>query len=247
MTEILFDRKLLGLNRARFLNDFPQHNFLHIEVANRIAENVSFLNRKFENILEIGARDDHLSKLVLAEHKARYDFYEDSETLPFAAESFDLVLSNLNLHFINEIPQFLLQVKNILKPDGVFIASFFGEENLRELAHVLYESENEIYSGVSPRMPPTIDVKTAAALLQKAGFADPISDFAKIEVEYENPQKFLKDLKFMGQGNILTKRSRRFMTKKFLNKILENYNKLYKTADGGVIAGFEVITVTGWK
>lgn len=250
MTEILFDRNLLRLNRARYSKGFAQHNFLYNEVANRIAENVGFLNRKFDAILEIGPKDNYLSELVLSDPKqagVSYNLYEDAEVLPFKPESFDLVLSNLNLHFINEIPQFLMQVKSILKPNGVFIATFFGEENLRELAHVLHESENEIYNGVSPRMPPTIDVKTAAALIQKAGFADPISDFAKIEVEYESPEKLLKDLKFMGQGNIMTKRSRRFFTKKFLNKILENYRKLYATNDGGVKAGFEIITITGWK
>ncbi len=244
--EILFDRELLRQNCARSQQGFAQHNFLHHEVANRIAENVESLDRHFENILEIGGRDGYLSTLV-GRRSAVMSAVEDCEKLDVAADSFDLVLSNLNLHFINEIPQFLLQVKEALKPDGVFIASFFGEENLHELAHVLHQSEIEIYGGISPRMPPTIDVKTAAALLQKAGFADPISEFAKIEVNYSDPMKLLKDLKFMGQSNILTKRSRRFFTKKFLAKILENYRKLYGSPDGTVLATFEIITVTGWK
>jgi hypothetical protein len=92
-------------------------------------------------------------------------------------------------------------------------------------------------------MPPTIDVKTAANLFAKAGFQNPISDFAKIEVEYSEPLKLLKDLKNMGQSNILTKRSRRFMTKNFLNKIRKNYQKIYPQG----VATFEVVTLTGWK
>jgi len=244
--EILFDRKLLRQNRARAALGFAQHNFLHHEIANRIAENVEFLNRKFESALEIGAMDDYLFSLI-NKGEMGYKTFENEEILPFETESFDLILSNLNMHFINEIPQFLLQVKNILKPNGVFIASFFGEENLSELAHVLYKTENEIYNGISPRMPPTIDVKTAAALLQKAGFADPISEFEKIEVNYSDPKNLLKDLKMMGQGNILTKRSRKFFTKNFLEKIYQNYRELYGANDGGVKATFEVITITGWK
>ena len=129
----------------------------------------------------------------------------------------------------------------------MFIASFFGEENLRELAHVLYKSEMEIYNGISPIMPPTIDVKTAAMILQKAGFISPISDFEKIAVEYEEPMKLLYDLKFMGQGNILKQRQRRFFSRKFLNKILENYQNLYKNFDNSVNATFEIVTITGWK
>lgn len=244
--DLLFDRELLAHNLLRSVKNFHEHNFLHHEIANRIAENVESLNRRFENILEIGGRDGYLSSVV-SRQSAVMSAVEDCEKLDVSADSFDLVLSNLNLHFINEIPQFLLQVREALKPDGVFISSFFGEENLHELAHVLHQSEIEIYGGISPHMPPTIDVKTAAALLQKAGFADPISEFAKVEVNYSDPMKLLKDLKFMGQSNILTKRSRRFFTKKFLAKILENYRKLYGTSDGTVSATFEIITITGWK
>lgn len=242
--EVLFDRNLLRQNRQRASKNFAEHNFLHHEVANRIAENVEYLQRPFARVLEIGALDDYLRQQLKIEN---WQQCENEESLPQESESFDLILSNLNFHFINEIPQFLIQIKNLLQPNGVFIASFFGEENLSELAHVLYETENEIYAGVSPRMPPTIDVKTAANLLSKAGFQNPISDFAKIEVEYGEPLKLLKDLKNMGQGNILTKRSRKFFTKKFLQKVGENYRKNYGTSEGGVTATFEIVTVTGWK
>jgi NADH dehydrogenase [ubiquinone] 1 alpha subcomplex assembly factor 5 len=243
--EILFNRELLRQNQTRHSKIFLQHNFLFHEVANRIAENAESTNREFESLLEINPRDVYLSSLIKAKKK---EIIADEESLFSEKEnSFDLILSNLNFHFINEIPQFLLQVKNVLKPSGIFIASFFGEENLRELADVLFKAENEIYGGISPRMPPTIDVKTAANLLAKAGFQNPISDFEKIEVNYKNPLSLLKDLKMMGQANIMNKRSRKFFTKKFLEKILENYFNLYKTSDGGVLATFEVITITAWK
>lgn len=244
MKEILFDRNLLRLNIARAEKDFANHNFLYIEVANRILENLEFLNREFENVLEIGAKGDYLNSKIKAKKVTNI---EDVESLPFAENSFDLIISNLNFHFINQIPQFLLDVKKSLKPGGVFIASFFGEENLSELNHVLYEVENEIYGGISPRMPPTIDVKTSAHLLQKGGFANPVSDLEKIIVEYSNPHQLLKDLKIMGQGNILVKRNRKFFTKNFLNKILQKYRELYLLENKKVKATFEIITITGIK
>lgn len=245
MGEILFDRKLLAQNRKRHQSNFHKHNFLYHEIANRLAENVALLNRDFDRILEIGAKDQYLSGLI--KKNSEYVFCDDLEELPFPENSFDLIINNLNLHFINELPQFLMQVKNCLKPDGIFIASFFGEENLSELAHVLHKSEMGIYSGISPKMPPTIDVKTAAMLLQKAGFISPISDFEKIEVEYEEPLKLLHDIKNMGQSNILIKRSKRFFTRGFLSKILENYQKLYSNENGEIKATFEIVTITGWK
>ncbi|MDX2082532.1 MAG: methyltransferase domain-containing protein [Rickettsiales bacterium] len=349
MQDVLFNRDLLRQNKFRAKKNFFNHNFLHHEVANRIAENVDLLNRNFEKVAEIGAMDDYLCDLVLKRPRPKdgvtnpssenttlssqdgvtnpssenttfspkdavtnpssenttlssqdgvtnpssenttlssqdgvtnpssenktlipkdrvtnpglekpgddlsprlhdgvcYDFYPDQENILLEPQSYDLVLSNLNLHFINQIPQFLLQVKNILKPNGVFIASFFGEENLSELAHTLYQTENEIYSGISPRMPPTIDVKTAAALLAKAGFQNPISDLDKIFVEYGSVIDLLKDLKMMGQSNILVNRSRKFFTKYFLNKICQNYQKLYSTNNNKVLATFEIVTIIG--
>jgi len=217
---MLFDRDLLKRNRLRGVNN----HFLVEEIRSRIGENLELLNREFENILEI-----------------------NEENFSYPKDSFDLVISNLDFHYINEIPQYLIEIKNILKPGGIFIASFFGEENLSELAHVLHLTENEIYGGISPKMPPTIDVKTAANLLQKAGFQNPISDFERIEVEYLDPLNLLKDLKAMGQGNIMLQRSRRFFTKKFLNKILENYRQLYQNNDGKILATFEVVTICGSK
>lgn len=243
--EALFDRDLLRQNKARARQNFQQHNFLHHEIANRIAENVASLQREFVNILEIGAMDDHLQKLLKS--PAHYLNCADEENFSLVPNSFDLILSNLNFHYINQIPQFLLQMREALQDGGIFIASFFGEENLSELAHVLYETENEIYGGISPRMPPTIDVKTAASLLQKAGFKNPISDFDKIEVAYSDPLNLFKDLKMMGQGNVLFKRSRRFFTKSFLEKISQNYRKIYGNPAGKISATFEIVTITGWK
>jgi NADH dehydrogenase [ubiquinone] 1 alpha subcomplex assembly factor 5 len=217
---MLFDRDLLKRNRLRGVNN----HFLVEEIRSRIGENLELLNRKFENILEI-----------------------NEENFSYPKDSFDLVISNLDFHYINDIPQYLIEIKNILKPGGIFIASFFGEENLSELAHVLHLTENEIYGGISPKMPPTIDVKTAANLLQKAGFQNPISDFERIEVEYSDPLNLLKDLKAMGQGNVMLQRSRRFFTRGFLNKISKNYRRLYQNNNGKILATFEIVTICGSK
>ncbi len=247
MSEILFDCDLLRQNKARALKNFSQHNFLHHEVANRIAENLELMNRKFERILELDAMDDYLQKLITPNlSKGDKTSFDKLSVIP-SQGSYDLIISNLNFHYINNIPQYLLQIKSTLAPDGIFIASFFGEENLSQLAHVLHKTENEIYGGISPRMPPTIDVKTAAALLHKAGFQSPISVFDKIEVEYTSPLDLLKDLKMMGQGNILTQRSRRFFTKNFLSKISENYREIYAAANNKVLATFEIVTIMGSK
>lgn len=236
MQESLFDRGLLRLNYHRSAREFANYSFLHDEVANRIEDNLAFFNRNFEKVLKI-QRDQFIAN--------GDEIRADDEFLPFKNNSFDLIISNLNFHFINQIPQFLIQVKNLLKPGGVFIASFFGEENLSELRQVLYEVENKIYGGISPRIAPTIDVKTAAALIQKAGFTNPISTLETIKIEYSGVDKLLKDLKMMGQGNIMHKRSRKFATPRFFEEISKKYHELYQTSDSKLLASFDIVTVIG--
>jgi len=261
----IFDRKLLRQNQKRAAGQFSQYNFLYQEIADRIIENLQSIEQKFQFCLEIGARNNYLSEQLLLQKNVGQVFLTklfddknffvqnlkiqkviaDDEQLPFKAKSFDLIVSNLNLQHINLMPQFLLQIKNLLKPRGIFIASFFGEENLPELHEAIFSTENQLYGGVSPRMIPTIDIKTAANLLQKAGFVAPMSSLEQIKVTYSDPLKLLQDLKNMGQSSALLKRSRRFFSKNFLQQFQQNYQQNYQI-EGGVRAVFEIITVVGF-
>jgi NADH dehydrogenase [ubiquinone] 1 alpha subcomplex assembly factor 5 len=258
VTEI-FNRKLLKTNRARYAKRFSEFNFLHQEVAERLIERISDLGKNFENILEIGARDGNLGKKIphkfLVQTDLSLDFagslengiMMDDENLCFAPNSFDLILSNLNLHFINDIMGNLTQIKNALKPGGHFIASFIGGQSLKELREVFYQIEIENYGGISPRIIPFIDVKDAGMLMQNAGFADPVADIEKITIDYSTPQKLFEDLKNMGEGNILHARSRKFMGKKIYQALLNLYQKTYSNIDGEVTASFEIVTIIGRK
>ena len=252
----IFNREQLRINQIKAQDDFNRYSFFHNEIAARMIENIELMgDRKLDNVLELGVIEPVLrNKLTTSKITKTSIFYNkktdlicDDEFLPFKANSFDLVFSNLNMQFINEIPQFLLQIKEVLKPNGIFIASFFGEENLRELNHIIQLSENEIYGGISPRLPPTIDVKTAAMLLQKSGFKNPVSSLEKIMISYKEPLSLLKDLKNMALGNILRKKSQRFFSKKLLQKLIENYQNLYKNKNGEIQAQFEVIIISGQK
>jgi len=208
-------------------------------------------------MLELSVFDNFLSQQINAEKKfctffggkinlSNLHVESDDEFLPFKNNIFDLVISNLNFHQINFIPQFLLQIKNILKPGGIFVASFFGEENLPELSDILLEVENKIYGGISPRLMPKIDIKTAANLLQKAGFVDSVSDLNRLELTYPNALSLLREIKMMGQGNFLLKKSKKFFTDNFLKEICQNYQRKYSN-QAGVIATFDVIIISGRK
>ena len=185
---------------------------------------------------------------TISENKINHELIiAEEEMMPFGGNVFDLIISNSNLHFINDLPKFLLQINNILVNKGLFIASFFGEDNLSELARVILETESDIYNGLSPRMIPTIQLKTIAHLMSKIGFVNVVARIDKIAVDYQSALQLLKDLQMMGQGNIINKKSRRFFIKYFLTKLIDKYQKHYSNQEGKIIATFEIITVTGFK
>ena len=262
--DLLFDRRLLRQNKKRIAAKFHKHNFLHHEIADILFENIVVQNRDFENILEISPQDGYLTDSIIKNKKGKRifasffgkngkkgsDFFHiiaDDEFLPFKKESFDLIVSNLNLQHINLVPQFLLQSYDLLRKNGIFIASFFCEENLFDLKKAVFEAENAIFGQVSPRFIPTIDVKNAAMLLQKSGFINPISSLEAVDVEYDNTLKLLQDIKFMGQGNILLKRDKKFINRKFLDEILKNYVRIAGLQGAKVKAHFEIVIMIGNK
>ncbi|MFT6333194.1 MAG: SAM-dependent methyltransferase [Lentimonas sp.] len=254
----LFNRFLLKQNANRCATKFHLADFLHNEIAQIIIQTIDDYKENFSNSLEIGAKNGFLGKQLKSEKLLQIDLSEkmvqknhlnlamDDENLCFENETFDLVVSNLNLHFVNDIPKNLMQIKNILKPKGQVILSFFGEENLKELKEVFFKTEEKIYGKISPRISPNIDIKSAGMLLQKAGLNDVVCEKHSFEVSYSSLKKLFLDLRNMGQGNILNGKSRKFMTKGFLLDLKNNYQNLH-SQDGELIATFEVIIVRACK
>lgn len=162
----VFDRALMRQRRARVASDFAEHDFLYREVAARLHEKLSEINRSFGSVLDMGSRlpvfetGTDLQRLV---HTRLGDaasgsletgdpaiLIADEEALPFADASFDLVVSNMALHWVNDLPGCLIQVKRALRPDGLFLAAMLGGETLHELRASLMHGEMEIQGGVSP-------------------------------------------------------------------------------------------------
>ncbi len=245
----LFNRQLLQQNFKRYQRVFADYNFLYTEIANIILENIELQNRAFDAVFEINKMTNFFQENLQYKLFESCDFEEicDEEKINFSSQKYDLIISNSDLHFINNVPQFLAKVNLALKPGGLFVASFYGDENLPELHKVIYQAENEIYGGIAARMPPTIDIKSSAQLLAQVGFKNPVADLEKIKIDYDNPLKLLRDLKFSGQGNVMNQRSRKFFSKKFLKKLLEKYENFYDKKTQSYPATFCVITISGEK
>ena len=122
----------------------------------------------------------------------------DEEALPFRDGAFDLVVSALSLQFVNDLPGTLVQIRRALRPDGLFLAALLGGETLTELRQSFAAAESEIEGGVSPRVAPFADLRDLGALLQRAGFALPVTDSDRVTVRYDSAVR--PDARFTAYG-----------------------------------------------
>jgi SAM-dependent methyltransferase len=170
----------------------------------------------------------------------------DEEALPFADESFDLIVAPLTLHFVNDLPGALLQIRRCLKPDGLFIGGLFGGATLQELRRAWLEAESEISGGASPRVAPFADVRDLGGLLQRARFALPVVDADVMRVRYASALDLMHELRAMGASNILADRRRTPVSRALLMRVSEIYADRFADPDGRVPATFEMLVMTAW-
>ncbi len=169
----------------------------------------------------------------------------DPEALPFADRSFDLAVSLLALQHANDLPGALVQVRRALKPDGLFVGCLLGGRTLTELRQVLTQAESEVEGGVSPRVAPFAEVRDLGGLLQRAGFALPVTDVETVTVRYGDPFGLMRDLRAMGLTNALRER-RGTLRRETLMRAAALYAERFADADGRLRATFEMIWLSGW-
>ncbi|WP_430469591.1 methyltransferase domain-containing protein [Thalassospira lucentensis] len=263
----VFDRHILKLRRDRAASRASEFNFLFAETADRLADRLEDTTRNFPHAVDLGCHSGELAQILAASsrvetlHQAdisyryakaardlngRSSMVADEEFLPFAEGSLDLILSNLSLHWVNDLPGMLLQARRALKSDGLFLASMLGGETLKDLREALMTAEAEEEGGVSPRVSPFVDVKDAGALLQRSGFALPVVDADDITIDYPDALKLMRDLSGMGESNIVAKRSKKFTKRSTLARAAAIYHERHGRDDGRVHAKFQVIYLTGW-
>lgn len=171
----------------------------------------------------------------------------DAEALPFAHERFDLAVSLLALHAVNDLPGALIQIRRALKPDGLFMGCLLGGATLNELRTALTEAESETTGGLSPRVAPFADVRDLGGLMQRAGFALPVTDLETLRVRYDNAFALMQDLRRMGMTNTLLARRRTPVTRTMMLRAAQIYAERFADPDGRIPATFELIWLSGWS
>jgi SAM-dependent methyltransferase len=262
-TMTVFDRALVRRHRDRAAAGFSGYDFLFAEVAERLAERLSVIRRPFSRILDLGSHDGATGHRVaaarqpellvscdlsaaLASRGSGAAVAADEEALPFAEASFDLVISNLSLHWVNDLPGALIQIRRALRPDGFFVAAMLGGSTLMELRRSLFEAEVALSGGVTPRLSPLAELQDAGHLLQRAGFALPVADTETITVTYGDLFRLLADLRGMGETNAVRTRGRRPVRRALFLEAARHYAENFAEADGRLPATFEILWLAGW-
>jgi NADH dehydrogenase [ubiquinone] 1 alpha subcomplex assembly factor 5 len=260
---LLFDRSLLRKRRARFAHEIGEREFLIAYVAREIKERVEIMLRQFPRALDLGAYHGLLGRtlatlpsvgeMVYAESAFEYAtlcprpaIVCDEDLLPFKDASFNLIVSGLALHRVNDLPGALVQIRRALAPDGLFMAAALGARALIELRQALLEAEGELEGGASPRISPFGDVREYGALLQRTGFALPVADADVVKVVYSSPRELMREVRALGGGNVLTARSKAPLSRRTLERAEEIYRAQHGTKDGKVTATFEFVFMSGW-
>lgn len=244
--------------KRRARDSFRDAAFLHARAATDLAERLEAIPRRFSRVLALGggglfsealrahAELERRIGAVIEADVASGDVVLDPEQLPFSEGAFDLIVSPLALHWVNDLPGALIQIRRALRPDGLMLASLFGGETLNELRLSLIEAELELTGGAGPRIAPFADLQAMANLLQRAGFALPAADRDIITVRYGEPMRLLTDLRAMGETAALSERNPRVLSRRILARAFEIYRSRFSDPDGRVRATFEILTVTGW-
>jgi len=229
MTPQHFDQQLIGRRRVRAAAAAPA-DFLLRNVADDLADRLMLVQRSFSTIADIATPADSLREAMvlrgmpmplalepveaLARRRHHPVVVAPADALPFSDGRLDLAVSALGLQFVDDLPGLFVQVRRALKPDGLFLAALLGGDTLTELRQAFAEAESEIDGGLSPRVAPFADVRDVGALLQRAGFALPVTDSDRLTVRYRDVFALMRDLQRHGRDQSARRRRRRVPLKR---------------------------------
>lgn len=253
---VIFDMPLRSRRRDRAALRFADHSFLYEAAADEMLDRLNDVSRAFQDALVIGAPTDQLPGALrargmtvtvgdpgalFATARGGAVVNEDAP-LPFPPASADLILCCGTLESVNDVPGFLVQLREILRPDGLLLVAFVGSGSLGLLRAALLDGDGD---RPAQRIHPQIDVRSAGDLLSRAGFAMPVADAQSLRVGYDGLLGLMTDLRGMGAAQCLLSHPPA-LTRSSLMRAIEHF-ATNADADGRVRERFEIIHMSGWR
>ncbi|HTC11995.1 MAG TPA: methyltransferase domain-containing protein [Acetobacteraceae bacterium] len=252
----VFDRAAVRRHRDRAAATVGAVADVLEDAADRLLDRLDDTTRRFNQALDVGGRGVVAPKLrarginvvscdlshPMAAVNGAPAVAADEEVLPFAPASFDLIVASLSLHWVNDLPGALIQLRQVLRPDGLLLASLPALGTLAELRQALTAAEVALTGGAAPRVSPFPDLRDCAGLLQRAGFALPVADAEDITLLYAEPLALLRDLRAGGEANAVRLRDKRIPSRALFASALA----LLPAQDGRIAATLRLAMLTGW-
>lgn len=252
----VFDRHAVRLHRDRAAAKVGRVAEVLQDAAERLVDRLDDMTVRFTQALDVGgrgavapllrARGMDVVSCDLSPRMAAMNGHPavaaDEERLPFGPGGFDLVVACLSLHWVNDLPGALIQLRLALRPGGLLLASLPALGTLGGLRTALTEAETACTGGASPRVSPFPELRDLAGLMQRAGFELPVADVDDVALSYANPVALLHELRAAGEANAVTLRSRRTPSRALFPAALP----ALAGTDGRTTALLRLATVTGW-
>ena len=252
----IFDRRAVRLHRDRAAAAVAGVAPVLADCAERLLDRLDDVTRGFAQALDLGgrgvvapllrARGIEVVSADLSPRMAALNgvpcVAADEEWLPFAAGSFDLVVASLSLHWINDLPGALIQIRRALRPGGLFLASMPALGTLDGLRSALTAAEAELSGGAAPRVSPFPELRDLAGLLGRAGFTLPVADSEEITLSYADPFTLWRELRDAGEANAVAQRSRRPPGAALFGRAAS----LMPACQGRSTVRLKLATMTGW-
>ncbi len=252
----IFDRHAVRLHRERAAGRVAAVEPILRDAAERLLDRLDDTTHRFSQALDLGGRGIVAPLLRargiatvcldlsprMAARNGGPAVAGDEERLPFAPGSFDLVVASLSLHWVNDLPGALIQLRRALRPDGLLLASLPALGTLASLRSALTQAEAAASGGASPRVSPFAELPDCAALLQRAGFALPVADMDEMTILYADPLGLLRDLRDAGETNAVRQRHRAIPPRDLFPAALANLPQ----QEGRTQAVLRLAMLTGW-
>lgn len=254
---VIFDPHRRAARLARAARRFGEADFLHRRAAENAVLSLEATLRDFPVVVDLSAHPgvfgdglaDSDARGRVGPPRAMGTVAERADPgaapLDLADGSVDLIVSLMTLHWANDLPGALTQIRRALKPDGLFLGTLLGAGTLKELRGVLTEAELEARGGASARVSPFADGFDGAGLLQRAGFALPVADVDRLTVRYSSLPALVRDLRAMGETNVLAGPIRP-LSPAIVARAATLYAERHAEPDGRIPATFEIINLAGW-
>ncbi|MEQ9115406.1 MAG: methyltransferase domain-containing protein [Rickettsiales bacterium] len=234
----MFNHTLLLDRRRRLGKRFHKANFLHKISNDEICFRARVISDKYGKVLEVGCRGDFLEKEIIENIKfSKYNKISEIEVGDFEEKDYDLIISSLSFHYLNDFREFMLKLHKILAPKGVLIFSIFGNDTLLDFKRKIAEIEMKNIGAAYQRIIPMIRDQDISHTLNASGFTEVVVDSMRQGVVYQDLSSLARDVRLMAENNIMDSVKSKINKKVFLdlqknynNKVFENFDMIFATA-----------------